>query len=376
MMPERVLIHGMTEKLGGREKFIMELYRRLDKSRIQFDFVCDNRKGELVYEEEILSSGGQIFVLPPVREKPLTHLRRWKELYRSRAYRAVYCHANRKPKYAAFFRYARQAGVPIRILHSHNSDDLNNRSAAKKMLERIAAAEWRRSITHRFACSRRAGEWMFGKNTDFRVIPNAIDTERFDLNAEKRESLRTREGAAERKVYGTVARISPEKNPLFLAEVFCEIRRLQPDSLFWLVGEGDLEAELRDKLASLGLTDAVRLLGRKENVDEYLNGMDVFMLPSVHEGFPITLVEAQASGLPCLVSDAVTEEVAITDSVVFLPLSAGPQEWAEKAIALSSRTRTSQREALKRKGYDLDDLVSDFTAFILGEPHPQNRTYP
>ena len=376
MTPERVLIHGMSEYLGGREKFIMELYRRLDKSRIQFDFICDNRKGKLVYEEEILSAGGRIFVLPPVREKPLVHLQRWKEIYRNKPYRAIYCHANRKLKTAAFFRYARQAGVPIRILHSHNSDDLKDRSTFRQILEKTAAVEWRRCVTHRFSCSRKAGEWMFGKTADFRVIPNAIDTERFDLDSEKRERIRTREGVTGHRVYGTVARISPEKNPLFLAEVFYEIHRLQPDSVFWLIGEGNLEAELREKISSLGVGESFRLLGRKENVDEYLNGMDVFLLSSIHEGFPITLVEAQASGLPCLVSDKVTEEVAITDNVVFLPLSAGPQEWAEKATALSSRDRSSRKEALKEKGFNLDDLVKDFTFFILNEFHPRNRTCP
>ena len=376
MTPERVLIHGMSEYLGGREKFIMELYRRLDKSRIQFDFICDNRKGKLVYEEEILSAGGRIFVLPPVREKPLVHLRRWKEIYRAKPYRAIYCHANRKLKTAAFFRYARQAGVPIRILHSHNSDDLKDRSAVRQILEKTAAVEWQRCVTHRFSCSRRAGEWMFGKTADFRVIPNAIDTGRFDLDPGKRERVRTLEGAAGCRVYGTVARISPEKNPLFLAEVFCEIRRLQPDSVFWLIGEGSMEAELREKINSLGLGESFRLLGRKENVDEYLNGMDVFLLPSIHEGFPITLVEAQASGLPCLVSDTVTDETAITDKVVFLPLSAGPRKWAEKAAALSSGDRTSRREALKEKGFELDDLAKDFSGFILGESHPRSRTYP
>ena len=361
MMPERVLIHGMTEKLGGREKFIMELYRRLDKSRIQFDFVCDNRKGELVYEEEILSSGGQIFVLPPVREKPLTHLRRWKELYRSRAYRAVYCHANRKPKYAAFFRYARQAGVPIRILHSHNSDDLNNRSAAKKMLERIAAAEWRRSITHRLACSWRAGEWMFGKNTDFRVIPNAIDTERFDLNAEKRESLRTREGAAERKVYGTVARISPEKNPLFLLDVFEAVHRQLPAARLTWAGDGRMLQEVQQKACEKGLQDAVIFTGGRNDIENILTEGDCFLFPSVYEAFGMALLEAQAAGLDCFVSDAVPRTVDC-GKCIYISLKEGPDAWADRIIRyLSSGERMELDEGKLRK-LDIRNTAEKLTA--------------
>ncbi len=375
MAPERVLIFGMSENLGGREKFVMELYRRLDKSRIQFDFVCSNKQNRLAYEEEIRSSGGEIFVFPLIKKKPLSHLKKWKELYREKQYRAIYCHATRKPKFAAFFRYAKQYGVPIRILHAH-SCDWNEGSVLKQILEKMTAIELRSCVTDRFSCSQKAGEWMFGKNADFIVIHNGIDIDRFDLNWKKREQVRIQENAEGRKVYGTVARIAPEKNPLFLADLFYEIHRLQPDSVFWHIGEGNMKAELSAKIHSLGLDDAFRFLGRKENVGDYLNGMDTFLLPSFHEGFPITLVEAQASGLPCLVSDVVTEEAAMTDSVVFLPLSAAPRDWAEKAIALASRERASHGEELKKRGFDIDELADSFTAFILGGSQPEKAVLP
>ena len=172
---------------------------------------------------------------------------------------------------------------------------------------------------------------MFGDNVDFKVVKNGIVTEKFEFDTGIRNKVRSKEKADNRTVYGTVARLSDEKNPEFLVDLLSEIHRLQPNSVFWHIGGGELEQEIRRKIRQMGLEESYLMLGKRDNVADYLNAMDLFLLPSLYEGFPIVLVEAQTAGLRCLVSDTVPKEVNITGNVCFLPLELPPADWAKKA---------------------------------------------
>ena len=364
---KRVLIIGMTAEKGGRETFIMELYRRIDRSQIQFDFITTSRGKPIACQEEILNLGGRIYYIPIIRRGPIAHFVRLHFLFVQNHYSAVYYHANGRLKNDDIFRLAAAYRVPIRILHSHNTADLNPMSAVRKFREYCAMKSVNRYLTHRFSCSQGAGEWMFGKDADFTVINNGIDTARFDFQQEVRAQIRAHYDAGGKVIYGTVARFFREKNPLFLIEIFAEIHKRQPGSIFWHIGGGEkMEPELRAKIAELGLEDSYLLLGRKENVEDYLCGMDFFLLPSIYEGFPITLVEAQTSGLHCLVSDSVTADVNITGNVQFLSLQRSPAEWAEEAIKLATYQRCTCRNLMTERGYDVNEIVRDFEHLING----------
>ena len=365
MEPRKVLIVGMTPEKGGRETFIMDLYRRIDRSKIQFDYIntCPNKN--IAFTDEIQEMGGRILYVPMLRHGPIAHYRTLHRVFAEGHYHAVYYNANSFLKNADVFQVAEQYQVPLRILHSHNSSDLIKQPLIQRIREHKARQAIVRYVTHYFSCSTEAGKWMFGEETPFTVINNGIDTERFDFCSEVREQLRSAHAVGNKTVYGTVARIRPEKNPFFLLDVFSEIHHLQPDSVLWHIGGGSLEPELREKIALLGLEDSFLLLGRKDNVEDYLNAMDLFLLPSIHEGFPITLVEAQTSGLRCLIADTITPDVDLTGNITFLPLTKDPKEWAETAIALASYKRNSCRPAIIEKGFDVATRVADFEQLIL-----------
>ena len=365
MEPERVLIIGMTSEKGGRETFIMELYRRVDRSRIQFDFIYTLPNQTIACADEIRELGGKIYYIPMIRKAPVAHYSITHRILKENHYRAVYYHANSLLKNADIFRLAAQHHVPLRILHSHNTSDITEPPLYQKIRQYKAKKEIDRYVTHRFSCSKEAGLWMFGDDAPFQVINNGIDTARFDYNPVTRNSVREQAAVGNRTVYGTVARFFYEKNPFFLIDIFTEIHKRQPDSVFWHIGGGKLEPQLREKIADLGLEDAYFLLGRKDNVQDYLSAMDLFLLPSIYEGFPITLVEAQTSGLRCLVSDTITPDVNITGNVSFLSLKDSPGIWADQAISLTDYHREPCRELLMQKGYDVNLVVTDFEKLIL-----------
>lgn len=365
MEPRKVLIVGMTPEKGGRETFVMDLFRRIDRSKIQFDFINTCPTKNIAFADEIQILGGKIIYIPMLRHGPIAHYRSMHRIFTESKYHAVYYNANSFLKNADIFRIADEHGVPLKILHSHNSSDLIKQPIIQKLRESNARRVIARYVTHYFSCSKEAGLWMFGEETPFTVINNGIDTARFDFYPEKREQIREANTAGGKTVYGTIARMRPEKNPFFLIDIFHDIHQMQPESVFWHIGGGSLEPQLREKITQLGLEDSFLLLGRKDNVEDYLNAMDEFLLPSIHEGFPITLVEAQTSGLRCLVADTITPDVDLTGNVTFMPLTQSPEKWAETAVELSSYPRASARGTITDKGFDVAKRVADFEQLIL-----------
>ncbi len=375
MMPKKVLIVGLTENKGGLESFIMDLYRRIDRSRIQFDFLHSLKGNKhLAYEDEILSLGGRVFYFPMLRDGPLAHYLQLNRIFKQTHYTAVYYQANYKIKNADVFRIAMKYHVPFRILHSHNSSNLRSPSFYQDIREMLAAHAARRYVTNYFCCSEAAGEWMFGKNAEYTVINNGIDTKQFDCYPGVRTSVRAQENLGNKNVYGTVARISPPKNPLFLVDVFNEIHKLQPNSVFLHIGGNQMGQQLQKKISRYNLEDCYLLLGEKDRVFEYLNAMDLFLLPSIHEGFPISLVEAQTSGLKCLVSDSITRDVDLTGNITFCSIAEPAQKWAEIATSLVSYQRVSCRQSIVDQGYDVQSRVTAFERLILSEGNGKLRT--
>ncbi len=362
--PTKVLIAGMTHTFGGMESYVMNLYRHIDRNLIQFDFINNIPEEKIPCQDEIQTLGGNVFDVPIIRKGLIKHYIGLHKVFHSNKYKALYYHRSDRLKNIDIFQYARWNNVPIRILHSHAVFNEIKVSGIQKIRELSVHKKKDSLITHRFACSKEAGEWMF-EEEPFQVVPNGIDIEKFDYNAAVRQKIRTENGITREKVYGTVARLEEVKNPLFLIDVFYEIHKLQPESRFWHVGRGPLKAAMQEKIDSLGLRDSYFLLGAKENVSDYLNAMDLFIFPSKHEGFGIALLEAQTSGLKCLASDTIFETVNVTGNVTFCSLQESAGTWAETAVKLSDYSRESGKSPLLCAKYDIRQTAKDFQDFIL-----------
>ena len=230
--------------------------------------------------------------------------------------------------------------VPVRILHSHNSK--MGETHAREIRNNAVLPILRATATDYAACSKLAGEAMFGKR-QFTVISNVIDAERYQYDEQRRNEVRKMMRVEDRFVVGTVGRVAYQKNPFFAVDVFEEVLKRCPKAEYWWIGSGPLQQELAEYVEKKGLSGRVKLLGSREDVIDLYQAMDVFFLPSLFEGLPVTGVEAQAMGLPCVISNAVTDELVYSDLVRFVSLDDNQGKWAEQIVKCAKQNRTCDR---------------------------------
>ena len=275
-------------------------------------------------------------------------------------YRAV--HLNSGPKNFPILRSAKRYGIPVRIAHAHNTG-FQTSSSAERLLGTCLKAPLRHYANVYLACSDRAGEWMFGsrqtKAGNVTVLPNGIPLREFAFSREVRQRVRAEWQVGESTlVVGHVGRFTAQKNHGLLLGIFAELHREKPDSILVLAGIGEFQDASRRKVKALGLEGAVRFLDFRSDVARLLQGMDVFVMPSLYEGFPVTGVEAQATGLPCVFSDTITREAKILEAVEYLSLDAPLGKWADAILCLAGATRRDAcYEELTRKGYDVNTMA-------------------
>ena len=275
-------------------------------------------------------------------------------------YRAI--HLNSGPKNYPILRYAKRYGIPVRIAHAHNTG-FQTGSSAERLLGTCLKAPLRHYANTYLACSDRAGEWLFGSRRmeagRVTVLANGIPLSEFAFDQTARQQVRAEWQVDDATlVVGHVGRFTTQKNHGFLLDIFAELHREQPDSILVLAGIGELQQATRQKVEELGLAETVRFLDFRSDVARLLQGMDVFVMPSLYEGFPVTAVEAQATGLPCVFSDTITREAKILEAAEYLPLDVPLQRWADAVLGLAG---TTQRDAcyqeLARKGYDVKTMA-------------------
>lgn len=323
---------------GGVEAVVMNYYRHIDRSKVQFDFLVDS-DSTLVPRDEIESLGGRVFEIPPYQHV-IEYQRELQRLFKQEGWRIVHSHINALSVFP--LRAAKKAGVPVRIAHSHSTSGKGEH--AKNAMKAVLKTQANRYPTHRFACSKYAGEWLFGKGTAFEVMYNAIDLNRFRYNAEVRAQARTDLGlVGDQFAIGHVGRFTAQKNHPFLVDAFAEVAKRRPDAVLLLVGTGEAEASVKDLVAERGLSDRVKFLGQRSDVNRLYQAFDAFVLPSLYEGLCLVGVEAQAAGLPCLLSDAITREVDVTGECKFLPIT-NLVDWTE-ALAALDRVPDESRNA-------------------------------
>lgn len=323
---------------GGVESVVMNYYRNIDRSNIQFDFICDDDSTNIPYQE-IEKLGGKVILIPPY-QKVFKYHKKLKRTLKEGKYQIVHSHINTLSVFSLYA--AKCAGVPVRIAHSHSTT--NKKEWKKNLLKQVLRPFSKLFATNYMACSELAGRWLFGDKTynkgEVYILNNAIDIDKFVYNEKNRKKHRKELGIKDDAlVIGHVGRFVEQKNHRFLIDIFNEVHKLNNNSILLLVGQGPLEEEMKEKVNALGLTDSVMFLGQRSDVNELYSAMDVFVLPSLYEGLGMVAVEAQVAGLPCVLSTEVPEIAKISNNVEFIKLNDIVNNWANIIIKLNTKNR-------------------------------------
>lgn len=367
--PIRILQCVTIMNRNGLENRLMDIYRNIDRSVIQFDFMT-NRTEAGEFDEEIGQLGGRVYHMSRIAPRFfLRYIRELRTFFQEHSeYKIVHSHLNTLSTWPLLM--AKRAGVPVRIAHSRNASMDRNIKMVYKAFSRLFING---QATDRFACSRSAGIWLFGKKQveqdTFHVIPNAIQLDRFLYSEDKRQKMRRDLGIGEQELaIVCVARFSRQKNHGYLLRVFSEIQKRNPDSRLYLVGQGELEQEIRSQISALNLENSVVFLGSRSDVGDVLTAMDGFLFPSFYEGFGTVLVEAQCSALPVLASDTIPSETKLCDCVEFASIKEEPQVWADKILRMVNRSvRTDNSGLIREKGYDIRQSYTWMQQFYLSK---------
>ena len=314
---------------AGVEAVVMNYYRHVDRAKVQFDLiVCEG--SHFVPRDEVESLGGRVFMVPPYSHV-VEFQNELQRLFRQEQWKIVHSHINALSVFP--LRAAKKAGIPVRIAHSHSTSGKGE--YAKNAVKALLKTQANRYPTHRVACSRLAGDWLFGNGAEYTVMRNAVDLSAFAPDAADRTRARRSLGIEDGQLLvGHLGRYVDQKNHSFLLEIFKEVLALHPDAVLALAGEGPLLDATRERARDLGIADSVLFLGTRQDAPSLYRAFDVFCLPSLYEGLPMVGVECQAAHTPILASDAVTAEAAATSLMEFEPLGSGPDEWARRLLGM------------------------------------------
>lgn len=348
-------VNGGTMDRGGVSTFMMNVYEKMHSEKIQIDFLVHTlSKG--VRDEDILNLGGKIFRVPARGKNPLKNYRQIKQIMLDGNYDVVHAHADAGN--STILSIAKECDIPIRISHCHNTN-YTNKSLLKKFLNEQLKKQIPRYATHLWACSEKAGEWLYG-NHSFEVIPNAIDVQKFIYSPQLSKDLRKELNLENKFVIGHVGRFDYQKNHDFLLKVFAEVVHEREDAHLVLIGKGELEEVIKKQANQLGILDKISFLGESSNVNKLINVFDVGVFPSLFEGFSIAMVEMQVNGLSLVVSDTVPSEINLTDNIRFLSLDETIKYWCKTILETKGRDNGAVDKIIA-KGYNLSDMVNKLT---------------
>ena len=344
---KRVLVHGLTNSLAGTEAVIVNYVTSL-QHRVAFDFIVFEEPTN--YAALFESGDNRFFVVPNKRTALVGYYRALRAFFEEHAseYDAVWCNLNILNN-IDLLSYGYRYGIPRRILHSHNSCD--DGKLHQRVLTEVHKRTVGRYVTDRWACSAEAGEYMF-PGQSYIVLPNAIKASDYTFDEKKREAVRRELGfASDATVCGCVGRLAKQKNYAALLSLWPEVCRQNPNMRLVIIGEGELQQDIVEQIAREKIGKTVTLLGRREDIDACLSAFDVYAMPSLHEGLPLSLLEAQFNGLPCVIADTISSEAVISPNVAQLSLD-DRMGWVE---ALSTTARTMPTELLDgARKFDID----------------------
>ncbi|MFV0165373.1 glycosyltransferase family 1 protein [Empedobacter falsenii] len=366
--PIRILHVVTIMNLGGIETFLMTLYRNIDRSKIQFDFLV-HRKEEGLFDKEIKELGGRILYVPPLNPFKIFNYRNsFNKILNKSEYQYKVIHSHLNANSTIVLAIAKENNIPVRIAHSHID---NVGSGIKGISKSITKLFINNVANYRFACSNKAGNWLFGKHNRFEIYNNGIETSNFLFNKDVRCSIRNLLKINDSTVvFGNIARFTKQKNHDFIIDIFEDYNKnINTDSVLLLIGEGPLFNEMKSKAEKLGIASNVIFLGAIKNANEYINAFDLFIFPSLFEGLGIVAIESQANGLPILASNNIPSEINISDLVYRLDLNLSVKEWSQQMhkILLDRKVRTSDYNLIKDSGFDISEICLKLEDFYLNK---------
>ena len=380
--PYKVLQFGMCplKESGGIESYLINQYRSLTPGKFVYDFIAMRDDLPLAFEDEFVANGSKVYRLKDRRITPFRYyISLVKLFWRIRGQYDVLVGNASALTFASLLPLGQMARIPCRIYHSHTSKEAKANGRIFHMIMRFDRILIRHFATHYFACSQKAGEWMFDKGTSFRIVNNAIDSNRYLFSPTRRERMRSELSIGDSFVVGMVGNFYAPKNHQFAVRVFHEILKRRPNAIFLLCGKKSVEydtsyEDLMRYVEAEGLSENVRNLGFRQDICEVLQAMDVFLMPSLFEGLPLSAIEAQMSSLPCFLATTIAPETAITDFVTFLPLSLSAKEWAERILgAIGVERRAIPKADLARLAFDAKAETAKLEAFFLSVLEGGNR---
>lgn len=325
-------------------------FNSMKKDDMTIDFLAVNNVEKSVVKK-IEKANCNVIKIKERNKKPLEYMYRLYRIIRKNKYDIVHVHGSSALLVIEMF-IAKIAGVKVRIAHSRNTKCNNVK------VDKLLRKAFYKFTTDYFACGKEAGEWLF-ENNEFTIIPNGKNIKQFEFSIQKREEIRNKFNLNNKLVIGHVGRINHQKNHEFLIDIFYEVKKLNSNTALILVGDGELRDSIKEKIERLGLINDVIMTGEVNNANEIMQGMDVMVMPSLYEGLPNVVIEAQISGLPCVISDTITRECKITDRVSFESLESSKEVWAKKILNISIINREECKDKIidevRNAGYDIDE---------------------
>lgn len=365
---KRLLCILSSMNAGGAETFLMKMYRKIDRTEYQMDF-CINAPEKCFYEDEINSMGGYIYRIPPKTGNLKDFQTQLVQIVKEHKYKYVMRITSSAMGFMDL-KIAKDAGASVCIARSSNASDGGGiRAFVAHHLGRLL---YSKCVDIRIAPSDLAAIYTFGRKAyrkgDVKILYNAVDLNTFHFDGEARSQVRKEFGIADPvKVIGHIGRFMEQKNHEFLIDVFNEIYTMDSTAMLILVGVGPLEERIKAKVKALRLEESVVFAGVRSDIPYVLSAMDVVVLPSLFEGMPNVLIEAQACGLPCFVADTVTKQANVTGNVTYLPLKEKQKYWANKIIESTSCDRDAAVYKMKQNGYNVNDVAHEFCRLIFEE---------
>lgn len=364
--PTRVLhCFGKMDR-GGAETYIMNIYRNINRDKIQFDFVV-HTEDKCSYDDEILSMGGKIYRVPRYNGiNLLKYIKAWEKLFRSNDKKWTIIHGHMFTTASIYLKIATKYKLTT-IVHSHGT---STGKGITSKIKNCVQYPVRYIADYLLACSNSAGEWLYGNkvnnNEKYIIINNAINAKEFSFNYKKRDLKRKELGVDNKFIIGHVGSFMAVKNHTMLIDIFHEIRKENKDAVLLIVGDGPLRNKMEKKVRDLNLYDSVIFTGVRSDVSELFQIIDVLVFPSLYEGLPLTLIEAQASGVKCVVSDNITEEVKITENIEFLSLDNSLDYWSKQVLKYEEGyERKNTYIEICNSGYDIKENVKWLEKFYL-----------
>lgn len=350
--------------VGGAETFIMNLYRNINRSQIQFDFLV-SRDG--FFDQEIKKMGGKIFKIPYLTDVgQIEYTKNLKEFFKTHHnYKIIHSHIDQVS--GLILKIANKCDIPIRISHSHSTKNTNG--IFGKIYKKYLQNKINTNATDLLACEQEAANWLFKENADKAlIIKNGIEVEKFEFSIEKRKKIRQELQIDDSTVLiGHVGRFLKVKNHSFLLDIFKEYHNINRNSKLILVGDGPLKNDIEKKVKKLNLEKWVIFLGIRTDVDYIYSALDVLVFPSLFEGLSFTLIESQTAGLPTYTSDSIDPNTKVTDKLELISLNKSAKEWAEKIQVLPIKHRRDELKKIRANGYDIKESVAKIEKFYINK---------